>query len=929
MSSSAQTDSPQNATQSKKSNPLTDLVDSEREYIELLAGIIRKVAGAWSRTNFPPKQLDAMFRGIESVYKANRGLLTKLKEIGPTPTSPKALGDLLMRWIDDLDAPYTKYCTNYAAGFDVWQPILDNTRLPPILAALSSVHPPPSSRLPASPTISESRNAHMWTLDALFALPRARLKYYKKLYIRLLKSTQPGRSDHKLLTGAVEKLEMLLGMLTERDAIIIGRGENTNIVVTSLPPLSSFPVQPEGTSCLDQKERDGPDRVVFNGCSSKEGDDQTRSVERSVPLNSMSSEGFSSAPTSGDSTLSRVTSSATMSMPISNLERRLSTERVLDIFTLKPKHVRLQMNPPSLPFTRCLRLSHNVEVHFTPRATPESPHIHVNGHIFLLTDLFLVCERMTTNERQTANAAGDGQDYDMWLLYPPLAGKHLRVSGCPDQDNVVQVQVLKKEIIFLHADSKVGRDILIKEFRECIEAANLLSPRAGQPPPPPVPDLSRSPHSLTDISSRDHEPRKSPQTATPTALSPLSAPILNPSPNPSPQPYDLNRPFSDVVDSLSQTTPNSNRVDADLALPPLASEETSPPNTTTGSSKMEGGRMLTQSVSQPQFHPSVASASSNQMQRVLSPVSLSASAPFFLFPQGTNNTQDHTTGHVRPPARPSTAPSQEPHRHQTPRLQHPHQMNTTSSYQSPPSDERLARTGRPPSDPIAAMHLRKSPSAISLGSVHRQANGHPPPIPGHSGAFDSSQTSNGFLPRDASVNYTPVSHVHQPFPRPALPPSATFSQRTASFATTTSWTQSTGEPSPPSSPVDDNRLPSGPVTSTITAQFKCKVFLQLHHGQWKSLGGARLKLYLQQPTNIKQLVVEAESKDKAMMISTIILTDGVERVGKTGVAIELSDKGARTGIVYMIQLRNETSASGLFDSLLAGSDRTAGRAGKG
>ena len=68
--------------------------------------------------------------------------------------------------------------------------------------------------------------------------------------------------------------------------------------------------------------------------------------------------------------------------------------------------------------------------------------------------------------------------------------------------------------------------------------------------------------------------------------------------------------------------------------------------------------------------------------------------------------------------------------------------------------------------------------------------------------------------------------------------------------------------------------------------------------------------------------VEAE-KDKSPMISTIVLTDGVERVGKTGVAIELSDRGRRTGIVYMLQLRNEQSAGGLFDSLLANSDRSA------
>ena len=103
---------------------------------------------------------------------------------------------------------------------------------------------------------------------------------------------------------------------------------------------------------------------------------------------------------------------------------------------------------------------------------------------------------------------------------------------------------------------------------------------------------------------------------------------------------------------------------------------------------------------------------------------------------------------------------------------------------------------------------------------------------------------------------------------------------------------------------------------------RCKVFPKQQHQQWKTLGAAKLKLYHQNPTNVKQLVVEADTKEKIMLISTIVPLDGVERVGKTGVAIELSDQGARMGIVYMTQLRNETSASGLFDSLLAGSDRT-------
>jgi len=217
---------------------------------------------------------------------------------------------------------------------------------------------------------------------------------------------------------------------------------------------------------------------------------------------------------------------------------------------------------------------------------------------------------------------------------------------------------------------------------------------------------------------------------------------------------------------------------------------------------------------------------------------------------------------------------------------------------------------RPPSEPPMGPGIHKSPSTRSLTSQYSQHSqfdgpgGFPPPVP---------NMPNGYPP----VGMHPMPRnafggLQAPQARPLLP--------SAAQARAISMAIPVNEPSPPNSPVQAPQ-DLGPVTSTISAQMKCKVFLQQHHAQWKSLGSAKLKLYRQDPTNIKQLVVEADNKEKSVLISTIVLTDGVERVGKTGVAIELSDKGARTGIVYMIQLRNETSAGGLFDSLLAGSDR--------
>ena len=201
---------------------------------------------------------------------------------------------------------------------------------------------------------------------------------------------------------------------------------------------------------------------------------------------------------------------------------------------------------------------------------------------------------------------------------------------------------------------------------------------------------------------------------------------------------------------------------------------------------------------------------------------------------------------------------------------------------------------------------------IQASSSSRSLYSHPGP-PGQ-GRGPPLPPQNGYNPEVSLSRNGSYNPPMAPQPR-ALLPSAQFNPRSSSSAS--------GMPSPPGSPVEES-VPTGPTTSTIAAQMKCKIFLQQQHAQWKSLGAAKLKLYLQQPTNVKQLVVEADNRAGAVLISTIVLTDGVERVGKTGVAVELSDKGTRTGIIYMIQLRNETSAGGLFDSLLAGSDR-AGR----
>ena len=93
-----------------------------------------------------------------------------------------------------------------------------NPRLAAILEQFSATNPPPS-------------DSGLWTLDGLFFLPRMRLKYYQKLYNRLLKNT-----DNRLLIDAVDTLNMLIAILDSRQTIQVG---DQNLAVSAPPALDT------------------------------------------------------------------------------------------------------------------------------------------------------------------------------------------------------------------------------------------------------------------------------------------------------------------------------------------------------------------------------------------------------------------------------------------------------------------------------------------------------------------------------------------------------------------------------------------------------------------------------------------------------------------------------------------------------------------
>ncbi|KAI0261935.1 hypothetical protein BC834DRAFT_972341 [Gloeopeniophorella convolvens] len=423
----------------RHSNPLVDLIDTEKLYVDQLAGIIRKLAPAWSRTDLPPHDLGFMFRSLEGVYKADHSFLVRLREIGTDPSSPEALGDLLIRWIDELEAPYTSYCERYCTGFDLWEPVRNNLHLSDVLAAFSASLPPPGA----------SSTAPVWTLDELFLLPKARLKYLKNNHDRLFKGTQPGRNDHKLLSGGVEKLE---SSSTSTPAVLDMEDE----VVADLSRVRTLP---------------SVDTVTGSETSSARGSSFSSAVrspnDTSLPL-------IDPRPAEN------------LQIPLLELEGRLSTERCLDIFTMKPRRVRLQFLPPTLPYARTVRIGVDATIRFIPRSTGVEVN-HPGCRIYILSDLFLVSERMAPGERSADSPAAD-----MWLLYPPFTGKYLKLAKTKGDDRALDVTIIRREKLTLVFTSVLLRDKVFFELSECVDFASAVHAQAKHPIPP-MPLLNSAP----------------------------------------------------------------------------------------------------------------------------------------------------------------------------------------------------------------------------------------------------------------------------------------------------------------------------------------------------------------------------------------------------------------------------------------------------
>jgi hypothetical protein len=264
--------------------------------------------------------------------------------------------------VDEIEPAYSVYATSYRAGFDDFEPVQKNARLPDILAQM-----PPD----------------LQSLDSLFQLPYHRLHYYKRLYSKLLRSTTQGRSDHRQLLAATEKLDDLLARCesvlhipvqedeartpTLASSPLIAQPPTIDKPVPRLPPIpnvsvrdatpnivehGSAPASPRTPSPLfapasarsSQHSQSAESQYVDSRTSSwsqpaadtSRASTATQDFSRDFSPNQTASSLFERSG-QFNSVSSQATSISAKRSSVDWLESRLDTARALDVFSMKPK----------------------------------------------------------------------------------------------------------------------------------------------------------------------------------------------------------------------------------------------------------------------------------------------------------------------------------------------------------------------------------------------------------------------------------------------------------------------------------------------------------------------------------------------------------------------------------------------------------------
>ncbi|WAR61831.1 hypothetical protein PtB15_12B523 [Puccinia triticina] len=863
---------------------LRELIRSEKTFTNDLYTVISRIAAAYSPSNFPPAHLDRHFRLIEAIFRAHKAFLTQsIQPIDPPhPTYPLltflALFTQLLRHLLPV---YHRYChpTGWAGagGWSRDPHVASNQLLIHTLLSLDwpASIPPSPPIFPEAPypaddlLLLDAHSTPHASLTVFFALPFARLFYYRKLAHFFLHSLQHGRPEHKSAYDSAQQISLLIDrgraqwsispLHPPADPIASQQRPAAAAAAQLSPPRQLSPVPP--TAPLPQTHsapvppalRSSTETALSGLAESSIGSTTDEVFDRTNPSTPLSSSSHTFEAQQQANALKpqpdmvQVNRGVFVQQAIINLQTQLDTSRCLDIFSMAPKQCRLLLAPPTLAYSRSLRYSGDARFKLRPQSDPNREVETPSGRLILITDLLMFCEY---KEQCSPNHP------NMWLMYPPLAGKHLQVNPVGSETDF-EVIAMGKEAVRVSVNTQAERDAWVQHLQEAIEFGRQVALQKQMSPVAPAENRNQAPHEESSNSLKNPK------------LSALTNLSINGIP---PRLGTQSQPISPSFSHRSERPPSSfsshlEHQASQLASPPFPGQYSRSPS--------DAGGSLANQMAMHSLGPPPHAQNGVAGQPLRSP-------------------STYSEGYRSQPA--------------------------------PPPSHSVGEAGHP-GHPMAMRTLRKAPSAHALGARFdpRAANLPPMPMPMPTQPSEDMRHPAGVpAPIRRSTSTEPYRD------RQYRPPSAAIQrvhERPASGATSVSrasrplvhgGARSDDSDSESAASPEDTQQQAGP--AVLAAEMKTKVFLKQAHSQWKALGPAKLRVFVQKPNNIKQLVVAADKGNKTL-ISTIVLSDGVERVGRTGVAVDISDRGVRTGIVYMLQMKNDTSAAGLFEQLLEGSDR--------
>ncbi|KAF9214299.1 hypothetical protein BGZ59_003977 [Podila verticillata] len=414
-------------------NPLQDLVDSEREYLNDLKILLQRVSAGWTQDDFPPKEVDTMLQNIENIHMINRELWKRLDELQDSPEPSQGLGKALMWFVDVMEAPYSNYCRDHEPHLDNWPEIINNSRLQNILTEIAA-----------------EQVQHV-TLDSFLMKPIDRLHYYRRLYMRLLDSTERGNPDFNALEAAFIRIDTILRLVT-----------------IDVPGTSRHPASPalSGISSMSALRNALPSPPI-TGHDPKSPGFPPQGRRPDYPI----SPALPPSPLSPGMGPNNGPQQPHWLAAMQDMERTLDTSKVLDLFTMQPKACSLSL----ALIERYEIIRGNFSFSISTDGGPEDR--FDDGHVLLLSDLLLMC-RLKTREEMDQNPEGNFSSF--WLLFPPLAMRHVFANDITQdaRDPTLELTIVGRVKARVH----IPEDALKFRWIDEVNKAQHIDSSKAQPP---------------------------------------------------------------------------------------------------------------------------------------------------------------------------------------------------------------------------------------------------------------------------------------------------------------------------------------------------------------------------------------------------------------------------------------------------------------